>query len=147
MPEVRAAEICSPLDHTGYFLNPRRAKEPHTAADFIARSKGAREAQGEVELQVCFTNLHSVDGMTSIALLYTASKRLDAAPTLGSLSSWAVFGMSSCASFEQSAKMGDSGATILVKLDRADKMRTNARGEAPDPMAKFRIDVGACSLR
>ena len=63
------------------------------------------------------------------------------------LSSRAVFGMSSCASFEQSAKMGDSGATILVKLDRADKMRTNARGEAPDPMAKFRITVGACSLR
>ena len=55
--------------------------------------------------------------------------------------------MSSFARLEQSAKMGDSGATILVKLVKADKMRTNARGDAPDPMAKFRINVGACPFR
>lgn len=44
-PEVRTAEICSPLDHTGYFLNPRRAKDP--AHDTKLRiSLRARRVQG-----------------------------------------------------------------------------------------------------
>jgi hypothetical protein len=39
--------------------------------------------------------------------------------------------------------MGDShGPTIVVKVLKADKVRTNARGDAPDPMVKLRINVG-----
>ena len=41
------------------------------------------------------------------------------------------------------ANMSDSGATILVKLIKAEKLRTNIRGDPPDVMAKFRI-TGGC---
>ena len=37
------------------------------------------------------------------------------------------------------ANMSDSGATILVKLIKAEKLRTNIRGDPPGVMAKFRI--------
>ena len=36
------------------------------------------------------------------------------------------------------------GPTIVVKVLKADKVRTNARGDAPDPMVKLRINVGRC---
>ena len=35
-------------------------------------------------------------------------------------------------------------AHILVKLLKADKMRTNTSGNPPDPMVKLRINVGLC---
>ena len=43
-----------------------------------------------------------------------------------------------------SARMGEDGPTIVVKVLKADKVRTNARGDAPDPMVKLRINVGRC---
>jgi hypothetical protein len=39
--------------------------------------------------------------------------------------------------------MGD--AKIVVKVLKADKVRNNAIGEAPDPMVKLRINVGTFS--
>jgi len=43
-----------------------------------------------------------------------------------------------------SARMGEDGPTIVVKVLKADKVRTNARGDAPDPMVTLRIIVGRC---
>lgn len=34
------------------------------------------------------------------------------------------------------------GPSIVVKVIKAEKVRTNASGEAPDPMVKFRINLG-----
>jgi len=39
--------------------------------------------------------------------------------------------------------MGDEAApTLVVKVLTAEKIRTNARGDAPDPLVKLRIIIG-----
>ena len=57
----------------------------------------------------------------------------------GSSAAASAPGLERIAPGEQRANMSDSGATILVKLIKAEKLRTNIRGDPPDVMAKFRI--------
>jgi hypothetical protein len=53
---------------------------------------------------------------------------------------WWLTNRALCAELQTCARM--DGPTIVVKVIKGEKVRTNVRGEAPDPMVKLRINLG-----